>query len=208
MREIEATYLIHRDEEGYPPTFLRFAPGEDPQRVVFSTPRYAIFDELEDGSVEFSNDWDELEELLVSMREESDDGDGDRFWAYDAHEDTYGVEWFSDYKLGARWHSSNAWRGYEEPTYSDELEPFASGWITGYPDETVTYKRVTEHLFADLINGDLEPPFEVFWFIGVTSNVFSQSSDILVPAGKSDEFSLWLDGLDGYDSEGMTHAFN
>ena len=210
MREIEATYLTHMDEEGYPPTIVRFAPGEDPQRVVFSQNRYGIFDELEDATLEESNDEEALYELLESVRTEHDDEAGDRFWIYDAHDDPYGVEWFVEYGFGARWHSSNAWRGYTVPVFDeDKLETFATGWVTGFPDETVSHKRVAEYLFEALINGDLEPPFEVFWFMAVTSNVFSQSADILIPAGKDQEFEAWIDASSfDYTAEEVTRAFS
>ena len=208
MREIEPTYLTHQDEEGYPPTITRFAPGEDPSRVVFSSHRYAINDGEEDSTVEWSNDEEELGSKLDALREEHDDPDGDRFWISDAYDDPYEVEWFEEYTFGAGYKSTDAWRGYEYPTFSDELETFAQGWITGFPDETTQYKRVAEYLFAALLNEELEPPFEVFWFMGVTSNVFSQTADIIVPAGKGDELAAWLDENFSYGSEEVQHAFS
>lgn len=207
--DIETYYLI-TDGDDYPPAITRFAPYDRPQRVVFSMHRYGVFDTEEGYCVETCDDEDdaraELAKVLADVGQDEDTEDP-RFFIVDAHNYDIVPEWFSDGGFGARWVSTDAWRGYSQVTHNDTWEDYAGGWVTGYPDDTVRHKVVAADLFEALMMGRIEPPFPIVWFFGVTSNVFSTASDMLVPADRSDEFDAWLQSVD-FDPEAVGRAFN
>ena len=209
MSEPYTYHLIHADDD-YPPVLIRFAPGEDTERVMFSQPRYELVDEDDGNWVASFDDEDAAYEARdVKNREHGIDPKTDepRFYVSDAYDNDTRPDWFHDGGFGAHWHRTDAWRGYSQVDYNDLWEPYAGGWVTGYPDDTTGYKMTAADLHNALWEGTIVPPFPVVWFFGVTSNVFSQSSDILIPAGKADEMDAWLETVD-FDPEAVGHACN
>lgn len=205
----EYTYHLTFDEDGSDPVVIRFAPDEETERVIFAQPRYAVWDESSCEHVEWFNDRDGAEEHAGDLNDQVGSGSDDpQYWVQDAYENDSRPDWFHEGGFGAVWKSTDAWRGYTDPVYDDSIwEPYISGWVTGYPDEYTSYKMTAADLHNGLYDGSLIPPFPIVWFFGVTSNVFSQVSDILIPVGKADEFEAWL-GTVNFDPEAVQHAFN
>lgn len=129
---------------------------------------------------------------------------GDCF-AVDAETGDEPPEWFREKFADRAWHGTDGWRGYHESAFRD-LEKFASGWLTGYPDETTTHKvRAIE--FSEWLNDDAsETPVPFYWVFEPTSNVFSVSSDILVAEEDRDAFVAWLEQND-FDPGEIQEAF-
>ena len=207
MTEHETFYLIHQDDEN-PDTFIHFDPYDEITVVKLSSPRYAIWDEDEQYHIEHSDDEDAIYELLESLRTEHDDEAGDRLYINDTRDYDMEPDWFDDGGFGSKYVRTDGWRGYTQVTHNDTWEEYAGGWVTGYPDEYTSYKMTAADLHNALYAGELEAPFPIVWFFGITSNVFSQTSDILIPAGRKTEFETWLAGVAGLDPEKVQHAFN
>ena len=219
MRDIDTTYLVHIGDD-YPPSVTMFEPGYDPHRVVFSQHRFGVFSTADGYNVEeFDDEQDALDAWRTLMMDEGHASivDGEFEVNEDVEDDLpydvrdaqwYAPSWFTDGEFGSRWVSTDAWRGYSQVTHNGQWEEYAGGWVTGYPDDTVRHKMTAADLLEALTNGDIEPPFPIVWFFGVTSNVFSTSSDILIPAGHGDEFEAWLTDETAFDPEAVERAFH
>lgn len=106
-----------------------------------------------------------------------------------------------------KWVSTDAWRGYTTWEYTEGFKEIADGWVTGYPDETTHRKRTLGEMFDDLKNGDIVPPCDIYWVFGHTSNVFSQSSAIIIHEDDEQLIKDWLDEING-GVEGLQNDFN
>ena len=221
MIEATTTYLIHSGDD-YPPTFIRFDPDGTIEKVLLASTRYELFDEDEGYGVEYSDDEDDIYELRAKYRVDNglatidengdaiptDDEDNDpRFYVNDCMDMDMAPDWFDGF--GSHYVHTDGWRGYTDVDYDrGRWQAYASGWLTGYPDASTSYKMTAADLHNALWEGELTVPFPVVWFFGVTSNVFSQTSDILIPADMEDEFTDWLVDVAGFDGEKVQHAFN
>ncbi len=78
----------------------------------------------------------------------------------------------------AGWSQTDGWRGHTEFDISPGWSFVGSGWTTGYPDETVSHKLEASQIYEKMV--EKSPPFPVVWLFGMTSNVFSQVTDVLV----------------------------
>ncbi len=220
MIDAETFYLIHSDDD-YPPTFIHFDPDGEIEKVLVSSYRYNLMDEEEGYGVESSNDEDAIYKLKDKYMVDNglatldDDGDlvlGDdyadpRFYVQDCMDMDSPPDWFDGF--GSHYVSTDGWRGYTDVDYDrGQWQAYASGWLTGYPDGSTSYKMTAADLHNKLWEGELTVPFPIVWFFGVTSNVFSQTSDILIPADREDDFTEWLTTVAGFDGEAVQHAFN
>ena len=158
-------------------------------------------DESPDSLIYFDPDGDTT---VVRLSSEYDP----RFYVNDCLDQDMLPDWLVDGEFGSRYVRTDAWRGYTQVTHNELWEEYTGGWVTGFPDEYTSYKMTAADLHNGLHDGTIDhPPFPIVWFFGITSNVFSQTSDILIPAGKSDEFEAWLKTVD-FDPEAVQHAFN
>jgi hypothetical protein len=102
-------------------------------------------------------------------------------------------KWFWDL-LGnnkRKWVSTGGWSGYYE-TKLNGLVKLADGWVTGYPDETIEYKKKAVDLF-DLLNSKHDPlQGELYWLFESTSNIFSIACEILVKKEDKNKITRWL----------------
>lgn len=219
MTDMDTSYLVLPDDE-YPPSVTMFEPDYNAHRVVFSMHRFGLFDEDEGYCVEeFDSERRAYDARNAAMIEAglatmvdgeftiTDEYDEPRFHVEDAQWMDSAPSWFFDGEFGCVYIHTDGWRGYSQVTHNDQWEAYAGGWVTGYPDDSTQYKVVAGTLLEALSTGYITPPFPIVWFFGVTSNVFSTSSDLLVPAGLSDEFEAWLASVN-FDPEEVSHAFN
>ncbi len=95
------------------------------------------------------------------------------------------------------WESTDGWRGYTDWKLNDGFMEFAGGWVTDSPDASTAGKAELTEYFNDLHDGEIEPPCDLYWLFGNTSNVFSQMSMIIIK--KEDEKLLeeWLLKING-----------
>lgn len=109
---------------------------------------------------------------------------GFRDCEYYEYSDPAGVDGFT-------YHRSDAWRGYWSPDVSKGFIDIASGWATGdYSD--VPWKHKFNALVDDIQSGELSCPYKVVFAFGLTSNVFSTSTDVLVKEAELERFTNWL----------------
>lgn len=92
---------------------------------------------------------------------------------------------------GFKYVRTDAWRGYWDVVVNDYYTNIASGWSTGNWDD-VKWKHAFNKLVEDIAEGDLECPYKVTFAFGLTSNVFSVSSDILIKKSDEEGFIEWL----------------
>lgn len=96
-----------------------------------------------------------------------------------------------------KWVSMNAWRGYTDWELLDGYVEAAEGWVTGYPDETVQRKVELSDYYEQLCDGKIVPPCEIWWIFGVTSNIFSTASTIVVRKEDTEKLDEWLKKVNG-----------
>lgn len=223
MSDLDYPSMLVHDNDEAPSTLIRFMPDhDDSERILFSSPRFELNDE--EGEVfETSGDEEDIyqqrdkarmdhdlatiDEYGITATEEEEDEP--RFTVSDCMDRDEVPDWFTDGSFGTHYHHSDGWRGYSVVDYDHDIwEEFAGGWVTGFPDEATSHKMSAAELHNELYAGNITPPFPIVWFFGVTSNVFSMSSDILIPAGKSEEFETWINQVNGFDDEEIRHAFN
>jgi hypothetical protein len=92
---------------------------------------------------------------------------------------------------GFKYHRTDGWRGYWEPIVSKGFVDIASGWATGdYSD--VPWKHKFNALIDEIQSGELSCPYKMVFVFGLTSNVFSMSTDVLVKEAELERFTNWL----------------
>ena len=102
---------------------------------------------------------------------------------------------------------TDAWRGYYDSSKNLDLVSIASGWTTGWADET-TSRKVDFNEFANqLMKGDIECPFTIFLLVEPTSNVFSTAVDVLVREADREKVINWLEEA-GYAVSNLQNALN
>ena len=78
------------------------------------------------------------------------------------------------------WKKTDAWRGYQDWVLEKGFEELSDGWITGWPDETTQRKVELSDIFESTTKQGVKPPCSLWWIFGITSNVFSQSSALII----------------------------
>jgi hypothetical protein len=117
--------------------------------------------------------------------------------------------WFDEARVGMGWNQTDGWRGHTTFTPPEGWETLTYGWVTGYPDETVGHKVTASDVFQDLTeDSDVVAPVPILWCFGTTSNVFSTSSNVMIPEGTADEVNAWLDGMTGVTAVDFDRAFS
>jgi hypothetical protein len=102
---------------------------------------------------------------------------------------------------------TDGWRGYYSSSKNLDLVSIASGWTTGWVDETTTRKVDFNQFAEQLIRADFEVPFTIFILVEPTSNLFSTSVDVLVREADKDKVINWLNEA-GYPVSTLQNALN
>jgi hypothetical protein len=92
---------------------------------------------------------------------------------------------------GFKYVRTDGWRGYWDVVIAEGYTTLASGWSTGRWDD-VSYKHGFNDLVENIQDGTLECPYELIFAFGLTSNVFSISSDVIIRESDIEKFSQWL----------------
>lgn len=106
---------------------------------------------------------------------------------------------------GFKYIRTDGWRGYWDPVVSEGYTALASGWSTGRWDD-VAYKHNFNDLVDAILEGTLECPFAVVFAFGITSNVFSTASDVIIKSSDLEAFQEWLCQEAGITTEELIHS--
>lgn len=83
-------------------------------------------------------------------------------------------------------------RGSTQVTFTEDYENVLVGWMTGRYED-VRWKWAFLDFVDELQEENIYPPFDIFIVTAPTSNVFSIGVDVVIPAGKREEFTEWLE---------------
>lgn len=106
---------------------------------------------------------------------------------------------------GFKYVRTDAWRGYHDPIIEDGYTTLASGWSTGNWSD-VAYKHKFNDFVNEIAEGEIECPYELVFAFGLTSNVFSVSSDVIIKTNELESFTEWLAEYTGYTVEDLESA--
>ena len=136
-------------------------------------------------------------------------GDYNAWIEVDGYTDTYGEELKEAYNIvkNRKWKPVDAWRGYYSiDGLNHRFKVATSGWVTGYPDRTVSYKNFTYELYQHLEeNGS---PIPIWWVFSVTSNLFSTAVDIVILKKDEKRFWEWMEEEFNKDKREVELAFS
>lgn len=127
--------------------------------------------------------------------------------AYNAEDGDEPGDWFWTYFGGRKWHASDAWRGHYETTFKNGFIKLAEGWVTGYPDDTVSHKQTSIDLNEYLEEHASEVPAPIYWLFEPTSNIFSTASEIFIDHKDKDVVVKWLK-KSGFNLEDISNSFD
>ena len=119
------------------------------------------------------------------------------------------TEWWEDASpngvTGFKYVRTDAWRGYHDPIIEEGYTTLASGWSTGKWSD-VAYKHKFNDFVEEIAEGKIECPFELVFAFGLTSNVFSVSSDVIIMKSDLEPFTEWMAEYTGYSVEDLESA--
>lgn len=95
---------------------------------------------------------------------------------------------FDDLEI-RKWVSTDAWRGYAEVKIT-KAHKVASGWTTGWIDDSVSRKEVFNQWLENLLQQNISYHFPVYVVISPTSNIFSISIDVYTDNEENSKFLL------------------
>lgn len=106
---------------------------------------------------------------------------------------------------GFEYKRTDAWRGYWDVEIAHGYQAIATGWSTGdYTD--VPWKKAFHQLTDAIAEGEAEPPVEVIFAMGLTSNVFSMSTDIIIRTCDLQRFTEWMSEEIGITVEALQNS--
>jgi hypothetical protein len=117
---------------------------------------------------------------------------------YDSLEEIEGLD-------GFKYVRTDGWRGYWDSVVADGYTTLASGWSTGRYDD-VAYKHKFNDLVDNILDGTLECPYQIIFAFGLTSNVFSVSSDVIIRESEVEAFTNWLSAEAGITIEELERS--
>lgn len=136
-----------------------------------------------------SSAWDYHNSVVVSH-----EGENSRYlWCseFGFRDAEYWEESTPDGVTGFKYIKTDGWRGYWEPIIEEGYTTLASGWSTGRWDD-VSYKHKFNDLVESIHEGQIECPIKIIFAFGLTSNVFSVASDVIVREKDVEAFQSWL----------------
>jgi hypothetical protein len=120
-------------------------------------------------------------------------------------------EWFTNIVKNngspRQWIKTDGWRGHYDSSKNLDLVSIASGWTTGWVDETTNRKVDFNEFGEQLIKGEIDCPFTIFILVEPTSNVFSTAVDLLVREADKDRVLNWLEEA-GYGVSTLQNALS
>jgi len=126
------------------------------------------------------------------------DADGDKYvtrfdedFTYGSDED-YETEDYPEPVTGQHYVSTDAWRGYSDFTFAEGFVKLADGWVTGFPDSSVSRKFDVAEFYEALVHRTLTPPADLYWLFAHTSNVFSTACDVLCREADREAIEKWM----------------
>lgn len=105
---------------------------------------------------------------------------------------------------GFKYVKTDAWRGYWDPIIEDGYITLASGWSTGRYED-VSWKHTFNDFVEQIAEGEY-CPYEIVFAFGLTSNVFSVASDVIIKEADLDGFTEWLGETIGITPEQLKTA--
>lgn len=126
------------------------------------------------------------------------DADGDKcvtkfdedfnYWS----EDGYDGEDYPEPIVGQHYVRTDAWRGYSDFTLAEGFVKLAGGWVTGFPDSSVSRKFDVAEFYQALTTGELTPPADLYWLFAHTSNIFSTACDVICRSEDREVLEKWM----------------
>lgn len=106
------------------------------------------------------------------------------------------------------WHSTDAWRGYNSFTIPEGYTSVGDGgWFTGWATEDDMAHKLDLYAVRDALASG-EVPCRVWVLSCTTSNVFSQTLDIVVADEDVPMFIDWLREQTGLDESDLRYALS
>jgi hypothetical protein len=112
-----------------------------------------------------------------------------------------------DSVTGFEYVRTDGWRGYWNAQIGEDYTVVANGWSTGRWED-VAYKHDFNDFVEKIGSGDLECPFELVFAYGLTSNVFSVSSDVVIKESDLETFTEWIAQEAGLSVEDLKNALS
>jgi hypothetical protein len=106
---------------------------------------------------------------------------------------------------GFKYVRADGWRGYWDSVVADGYTTLASGWSTERYDD-VPYKHKFNDLVDNILGGSLECPYQIIFAFGLTSNVFSVASDVIIRESEVEAFTKWLSAEAGITIEELERS--
>ena len=106
-----------------------------------------------------------------------------------------------------KWVNTGGYRGHTDWVLNDGFVEYSEGWVTGHPDETTKRKSELSELYDDLRTGKLVPPVTIWWVFGVTSNIFSTASSIIIKKKDMKKLDKWLESI-GHSKESIDYQMS
>lgn len=226
--DFESSTVVTFVDDSAPNTVLAFFPDGQHQEVTISTHECELYDRGKDpDNPSTSDEWVKsfttheqgltalfdarLEHGLVHSENygyvvDRAELTHPRFYI-DSLDHSQCPEWFLDVHITFGYKSTDAWRGHSTFKASRGWSTLVRGWVTSWPDDTTRRKVDAIDVYEALCAGDIIPPVPMIWCFGATSNVFSISTEIIIPDGSESLVNVWLDGLDITTAERFDNAF-
>ena len=99
------------------------------------------------------------------------------------------------------WNNSGGWSGYTDWKLKKGYIELADGWVTGSTDETTERKVELADVFEKLQEGKLTPPCDIWWAFGVTSNIWSTASTMIIRSKDEAVAKAWIEEINGTNQE-------
>jgi hypothetical protein len=112
-----------------------------------------------------------------------------------------------DSVTGFEYVRTDGWRGYWNAQIGEGYAVVANGWSTGRWED-VAYKHDFNDFVEKIGSGDLECPFELIFAYGLTSNVFSVSSDVVIREVDLEAFTEWIAQEAGLSLDDLQNALS
>lgn len=106
-----------------------------------------------------------------------------------------------------QWVNSGGYRGYTDWTLEEGYITVSDGWVTGMPDSTTNRKADLGEVFEQLKEDKFRPPIPLYWMFGVTSNIFSTSSSLIIKETDKEAFEAWMQEKFDYSIEDLQFMF-
>lgn len=108
---------------------------------------------------------------------------------------------------GFKYVKTDGWRGYWDVEVNENYVQYASGWSTGRWDD-VSYKHNFNDLCDAIQSGNILAPVPVIFAFGLTSNVFSLSTDIILRKNDVEQFESWVELELGINPQNLKNSLH